>query len=137
MCFGNADYVKNFSVIDVQVEEATFSFVEEYFEYIEIEYTLNCNGPEDSSLFRASAVVEASLRRHGFRPPKLPKNYTPEYNLTVTGLLGGTNYTCTLTKVFDNNEFDDVPSPPINITTLTDSKCVCYLFVCVCVWCVF
>ena len=106
------------------MNEATFSFTEEYFDDVEMEYVVVCEGPPGTTPCMVSTQVEAPLVSDLNSPrfQELVANFTPEYSLTVTGLLGGTTYTCALTKVFDNNEFDDISTPSINITTLTDGK---------------
>ena len=41
----SSDELRNFSAVDIQVNEATFSFTEEYFDDVEMEYIVVCEGP--------------------------------------------------------------------------------------------
>ena len=120
--FISADNPRNFSLASIEVNEANFSFVEEYFDDVELEYTIVCEGPPGTTPCTASTQVETPIVYDLYSPvlPELPATYTAEYSVRVSGLLGGTNYSCTLSKVFDNSEFGDITSPPIAITTVTD-----------------
>ena len=117
------DYPRNFSLQNVTVVEATFSFFEEYFEDLNITYTVECSG--SSGIHNRSAFLSINF----FSAHQLFNSsegyivqgglFNPQHLVTVTDLQRNTDYNCTLVKRFDNGEFDDILSPQVvQITTL-------------------
>lgn len=118
-----ADYPRNFSLQNVTVVEARFTFVEEYFEGLNITYTVECSGPSDdltrSAILSINFFNAHQLINSSGRPIVQAGLFNPIHVVAVTGLQHNTEYDCTLVKRFDNGEFDDILTPQtVHVTTL-------------------
>ena len=127
-----ADYPRHFSLHNVTVDAASFTFVEEYFEDLNITYTVQCSGPPDDlsmsatlsiNFFSAHQMVNSSVR-----PIVQGGLFNQIHVVRVTGLQRNTEYNCTLVKRFDNGEFSDILTPQVvQVTTLGENYgLVCY-----------
>lgn len=128
-----ADYPKHFSLQNVTVDAASFTFVEEYFEDLNITYTVQCSGPSDDlsmsanlsiNFFSAHQVINSSGR-----PILQGGLFNQIHVVRVTGLQQNTEYNCTLVKRFDNGEFSDILTPQVvQVTTLGEKYRTCMLY---------
>ena len=128
-----ADYPRHFSLQNMTVDAASFTFVEEYFEELNITYTVQCSGPPDDlsmsatlsiNFFSAHQVINSSVR-----PILQGGLFNQVHVVRVTGLQRNTEYNCTLMKRFDNGEFSDILTPQVvQVTTLGENYGTCMLY---------
>ena len=102
--------------------EARFTFVEEYFNNLNITYTVECSSPDDlsrSAILSINFFSAHQLINSSGIPIVQAGLFNPVHVVAVTGLQRNTEYNCTLVKRFDNGEFDDILTPQVvQVTTL-------------------
>ena len=117
------DYPRKFSLQNVTVVEARFTFMEEYFEDLNITYTVECSAPSNDFGRSASLSINFFSAHQLLNSSGIPLLqgglFNPVHVITVTGLQRNTEYNCTLVKRFDNGEFADIQTPQVvQFTTL-------------------
>lgn len=105
------------------VVEAKFTFFEEYFEDLNLTYTVECSGSSGNlsqSAFLSINFLSAHQLINSSEGYIVQGGlFNPEHLVTVTGLQRNTEYNCTLVKSFDGGEFDDILTPQVvQVTTL-------------------